>query len=623
MIAASLLMAAMTTATAGPAPNVLFVTVDTLRADRVGCYGYAPGATPIMDQLARDGVVVEDATVQVPQTRPSHASLLTGRWPFEHGIRDNYAPALDASVPTLAAHLKAAGYATAAFIGSFVLSRSSGLDRGFDFYDDPFSGARPGSALYERPERRGSEVVDDALDWLGKPRTHPFFAWLHLYDPHAPYTAPAPFGAQFAKSPYDGEVAYADQQLGRLVAWLDKQGLRNKTLVIVTSDHGEGLGEHGENEHMLLIYESTLRVPLIAAWPGTLTAGRRVAGQFRSVDLFATVAELVGAPAVRSSGLSRASNLRNGSRIPDNESYAESLYGNIHFGYAPLRGLRSEGWKYIDAPRAELFNLRDDPSEAKNLSDLRGQVATRMHERLRSYESARTATPPKISADAGTLERLAALGYVGGSAPRGGAPTGADPKDKIDEVQSFIRDFETAKRLTKAGQWDDAMPVLDRLARGEIMGFEVEVLRGRALLRRRRFTEASAAFEEALTLVPRSAEVYVLLSRAYAGAGRPDDAIRTLDRGAALDARSAVFPREKGVLLQQAGDAAGALAALERARMLESRDASTRLALSALYRDQGALPKAIAELREAVRADPKSVDSWNALGGLLDRKSVV
>ncbi len=582
MIAAALLLAAA--AGAAP-PNVLLVTIDTLRADRVGCYGYAAAETPVLDELAKGGVLLEDATVQVPQTRPSHASLLTGRWPFEHGIRDNYSPPLARTVPTLATQLKAAGYRTAAFVASFVLSRASGLGRGFDRYGDPFSGARRGSALYERPERRGSEVVDDALAWLGKPGAAPFFAWVHLYDPHAPYNAPAPFGARFAKAPYDGEVAYADQQVGRLIAWLDAKKLRGKTLVVVTSDHGEGLGDHGEDEHMLLVYDSTLRVPLIASWPGTLGAGRRIAGQFRSVDLLPTVLELAGAAPLRTSGTSRAANLRGGTRIPDNESYAESLYGSIHFGYAPLRALRSESWKYIEAPRPELYNVRDDPAEQKDMTAVRGQVASRLEERLRTYDSARTATAAaaKIAPDAGTLERLAALGYVGGSAPRGGRPTGADPKDKIGEVQGYIRDFDAARRLTNAGKWDEAAPILERLGRGEIMGYEVEMLRGRAFLRGQRFTEAAASLEQAITLVPRGAEAYVLLASAYAGAGRSQDAVGALERGAVVD--------PKNVRL--------------------------RLALSALYRDQGEVPKAVAELRTAVAADPKSADAWNALGSLL------
>jgi len=309
---ASLLFLAATSA-----PNVVLVTIDTLRADRVGAYGHAAAETPTIDRLAREGVLVEDAVVQVPQTRPSHASIFTGRYPYEHGIRDNYSTPLAPGTPTLASILRQHGWDTAAFIGAYPVSRPSGLDRGFAVFDDPFA-AGDATTREARTERRAKEVVDKALAWLVRPRSGPFFAWLHLFDPHAPYEAPAPFGPRHARSPYDGEVAYADAQVGRVLAWLDEKGLRRRTLVVVTSDHGEGLGEHGEDEHMFFVYDSTLRVPLVFSWPGRLPAGARVRGQFRSVDLLATVLELAGAPAPPTSGASRAAFLQPGGKIPDN-----------------------------------------------------------------------------------------------------------------------------------------------------------------------------------------------------------------------------------------------------------------------------------------------------------------
>ncbi|HET8644195.1 MAG TPA: sulfatase, partial [Vicinamibacteria bacterium] len=350
-----------------PPPNLLLVTIDTLRADRVGAYGYAGAATPVMDRLAREGVRVADAVVQVPQTRPSHASLFTGRQPYEHGLRDNYSPPLAAGTPTLASLLRARGYDTAGFVGAYPVSRPSGLDQGFATFDDPFGAFQATTTREPRVERTAREVVDRALEWLDRPRTAPFLAWVHLFDPHAPYAPPAPFKARFAARPYDGEVAYADAQLGRLVSWLDRSGARGRTLVVVTSDHGEGLGEHGEDEHMLFVYDATLRVPLILSQPGALPGGKVVAGQFRSVDLLPTVLELLGLAAPATSGASRAEQVRAGTRIPDNESYAESLYGSLHFGWAPLRALRAEGWKYIDAPRAELYRVSEDPGELRNL----------------------------------------------------------------------------------------------------------------------------------------------------------------------------------------------------------------------------------------------------------------
>jgi len=232
MLAALALLAA-----AGPlpAPNLLLVTIDTLRADRVGAYGFAAGATPALDALAREGVLFEDAVAHVPQTRPSHACLFTGRLPFEQGIRDNFSKPLDPGTPTLASILKERGYATGGFIGAYPVSRDSGLQRGFDVFDDPFAAASSVATRRDRSERRAQEVVDRALEWLRAPRTTPFFAWVHLFDPHAPYDPPPPFRQRFAKDLYAGEVAYADSQVQRLLAWIEGAGARESTLVVVTS----------------------------------------------------------------------------------------------------------------------------------------------------------------------------------------------------------------------------------------------------------------------------------------------------------------------------------------------------------------------------------------------------
>jgi len=610
MPGAFLLLAA---AAAAPPANLLLVTIDTLRADRLHAYGYAID-TAATDSLARTGVVVEDATVQVPQTRPSHASLLTGRYPYEHRIRDNFSTPLDPSLPTLATLLRARGYDTGAFIGSVVLAASSGLDHGFALYDDPFSAASPAVAAGE--ERPAEEVVSSALAWLKKERPQPFFAWVHLYDPHAPYEPPERYRKRYPGRPYDGEVAYADAQLGRLLDFLEGQGLSGRTLVVVTSDHGEGLGDHGEEEHMMFLYDSTLHVPMLVSWPGVLPAGARVKGQLRSIDVMPTVLDLLGVAAPPVTGVSRAASLKAASRVPDSESYAESLYGNIHFGYAPLRALRAEGWKYIEAPRAELYDLGADPGEAKNLLGVQTRVAERVRQKLRGYDTARAQPAVTLPADAGTMERMAALGYVGGSSrARGGPPP--DPKDKIGEFQAFTRGTRQGVRLFQAGDYDGAIAALARLARGEILSMEVQLTLGRSLVRRRRYAEAVKELETAAELLPKWSLTYFELSHAYAGMGEPGKAVATLDRGLKVDPDNAALHRARGLLLQQSGDRAGARAELERARELDPRDARLRLMLSAVYRDDGDVAKAVSEVREAVRLAPGSPDGWNALGLLL------
>lgn len=609
---------ALAAAAAAAPPNLLLVTIDTLRADRLRCYGYGAIETPATDRLAREGVLLEDAVVQVPQTRPSHASILTGREPYEHGVRDNFSPPMQRSLPTLATILKTRGFETAAFIGAFPLAASSGLGSGFDLYDDRLTPSQgPGGAFLA--QRRGAEVVDSALRWLKRDRTRPFFAWVHLYDPHTPYDPPAPYERRYAGRLYDGEVAYADAQVGRLLAWLDEKALAARTLVVVTSDHGEGLGEHGEDEHLMFVYDSTLKVPLLVSWPGVLPAGRRIAGQFRSVDLLPTILDLMRIPAVATSGLSRASQVRAGQSLPDNDSYAESLYGELHFGYAPLRALRAAGWKYVEAPRAELYDLRTDPGEQKSLLESRGATATQMRERVLAHEKREGAAPRlEAPADAGALEQLVALGYVGGGGgARPGAVQGVDPKDKIAEYQAYTRDVQKVVHLSRQGDVDGALPILERLARKDSVSVDVQYFLGRALLRKKRYAEAVQALEEARALLPRFVPIYVELAQAFRLQGKLREARAVVERGLEVSDQSAALWEEGGLVAQRQGETAVAQAAFERTRNLDPGSVRARLALSAQYRDQGKLDAAIAEVREATRREPKSVAAWNALGVLL------
>jgi arylsulfatase A-like enzyme/Flp pilus assembly protein TadD len=606
---------------AATAPNVVLVTIDTLRADHVGAYGYSAGDTATLDRLAREGILLEDCVVQVPQTRPSHASLMTGRYPFEHGIRDNYSPPLAPSLPTLASVLRTHGWDTAGFVGAYPVSRPSGLDQGFGAFDDPFA-AGDDTTKAARTERPASEVIDAALHWLAMPRSRPFFAWVHLFDPHAPYDPPAPYGQRFKKSPYDAEVAYADAQLGRLLAWLDAKGLRGSTLVVATSDHGEGLGDHGEDEHMFFLYDATLHVPLIFSWPGRLSAGARVRGQFRSVDLFATVLELAGVPAPATSGVSRTRFLMPGGRIPDNESYAETLYPQIHFGYAPLRALRAEGWKYVEAPRSELYRLPEDSGETRNLAGEKASVAAAIGARLSTYDRQTASAPvlPEVSQDA--AERLAALGYVGAGLAPGAKPSGADPKDMIREWQSFTRDMRDGLRLYRGGDLDGAIRILGPLAQGGMDSFNVQYYLGRSLLEKRRFAEAIPHLEDAATTAPTrrtlsglaAAPIYAYLVEAFAGAGRTREALETARKALEVAPENAELHRARGRILMEQGDLPGARTALEKAKSLAPLEPRIHVDLSNLYRNLANFPRALAEAKEARERDPKSPEACVAQG---------
>jgi choline-sulfatase len=608
-------------AKAGAQPNLVLVTIDTLRADHVGAYGYRAADTPALDRLAREGLLVEDAVVQVPQTRPSHASILTGLLPYEHGIRDNFSPPLDPSHPTLATLLKEHGYATGGFIGAYPVSRDSGLDRGFDVFDDPFSGARGGGPHLERAERPAGPVLDAALAWLRGLAARPFFVWVHVFDPHAPYRPPEPYRTRFEASPYDGEVAYADSQVARLLEWLEQSGQASRTLVVVTSDHGEGLGDHGEDEHQLFLYDSTLHVPLLFRWPGRIPAGRRVSGQFRSVDLVPTVLDLLREPPAPSSGVSRAAALLGATAIPESESYAESLFGQLHFGWAPLRALRGQGWKYIDAPRAELYHLREDPGETRNRIDDRGQVANAMSARLRTFDSAR---PPAAAAsvDSDAAERLAALGYVGGAFFTG-TPSGVDPKDAAPEYEAFHRETSRAVALFDAGDYPGVVAVLKpllaphRTRNGHVearRSFTVSFYLGHALVELRRFAEAVGPLRTAIELSPSTPSLYASLARAQAGAGDPEGAEATIERGLELAPRHLGLLQMKARLLLRRGQVAPALEVLGQARDLDPANPLLRVDLANALREAGRLPEALAEASEAVRLDPRSPEAHVAQG---------
>jgi arylsulfatase A-like enzyme/Tfp pilus assembly protein PilF len=608
-----------------PRPNVLLVTIDTLRADHVGAYGYAAARTPTLDRLAREGVLVADAVVQVPQTRPSHASIFTGRNPYEHGIRDNASPPLKAGTPTLASAFRAAGYDTAAFIGAFPVSRASGLQQGFAVFDDPFGAGERATTRGGEMERRAAAVVEPALRWLRQPRQAPFFAWVHFFDPHAPYEPPPAFVNK--QRPYDGEVAYADAQLGRLLAWLDQSGQRPRTLVVVTSDHGEGLGDHGEDEHMFFVYDSTLRVPLLFSWPGRLAAAARVSGQFRSIDLMPTVLELAGIASPPVSGTSRVTALRAGGKIPDSESYAESLYGQIHFGYAPLRALRAEGWKYIEAPRAELYRLSEDSGETKNLLEARAQVASAMRGRLVTYDKDAGKPPANaVTNDPAALERLAALGYVGGGGFQGGTPSGADPKDRIAEFQAYRRDMVRALRLYRRGQLEAAIRLLRRLSGAttregaqvlERRSFNVDYYLGRSLLDAGRAAEAIPPLQSAVAQSPTAAPAWAFLAEAYRATGRLPEAAEAVKSGLAHAPENPELLAIRGRLLLQQGDVPAARAALERAKAADARDPRVRVDLANAYRNSGDLTRARTEAQEALRLAPRSVEAKVAWGLVL------
>jgi choline-sulfatase len=611
------------------ARHLVLVTIDTLRADHVGAYGNSRVATPHLDQISREGAMAEQAMAHVPLTRPSHVSLFTGRLPPRTGIRDNISPAVVPDVPLLAETLAKAGFATAAFVSSVVLDASSGLDRGFSTYGATFESEGPGAQFLSTVQKKGDVTTREAIAWLeALKRRSPApdfraFLWLHLYDPHDPYEPPEPYATRYRDRPYDGEVAFADELVGRLDDALSRLGMRDRSLLLVTADHGEGLGEHDESLHGFFAYQSTLRVPFLMRGPG-IKPGLRLKATARLVDVYPTVLDLLGvapAPGADLDGTSLAGPLRGQGPATEPVVYAESLVPLLHFGWSDLRVVREGRWKYIEAPRPELYDLANDPSETTNLAAreparaqaLRGALASFLDaERKNSTAGAsRSSVPPEL------LEKLGALGYVGGAAPAETKTPGADPKDRIQE-------FRIANDLIRQGlllfhekdYGASAERFGDVLRRG-ISSFEVRFYLGRSLLELGRPREATPHLAEATRLLPVQASAWTGLADARAAAGDAEGALSALRKGQAAVPADASLRLAEAHLLAALGRKAEARVAYEAALPLAPTNARVRTSLGELLRDLGETAEALRRQREAVAIDPAYASGWNSLGMTL------
>jgi arylsulfatase A-like enzyme/Tfp pilus assembly protein PilF len=481
--------------------NVLLVTFDTTRADRLGAYGHAAAHTPHADRLAAEGVRCDDAITTAPITMPAHASLLTGLLPPAHGVRDNGGAALGDGAVTLAERLKARGYATQAFVSAIVLSRRYRLDQGFDGYDDDlWSEDEP--RLFMIRDRPAARTTDRALafldSWHARPERErpPFFAWVHFFDPHQPYRPPAE-DRRVTKDAYDAEISAADRALGRLVEWLRARGLLDDTWVVLTADHGESLGEHREKTHALFVYDATLRVPLIVRQPKVLPRGAVYAGPVRLIDVVPTLLDGLGLPgASETQGRSLLRELQGRAPPAPQPQYAESLLSELGFGMAPLYAVRSAGYKFIRAPRPELYDLRADPRELENLYERDRPRAARLDRELQALldaSAARATAPRESPLTRESEEALRALGYVAPAAERA-QMAGRDPKDGI----AIYAKLEDARHAAQGARWEDAERLLREILK-EVPGHvSARNVLGVCLLRQGRFDEARAEYRRAL-----------------------------------------------------------------------------------------------------------------------------
>ena len=591
------------------ARHVVLVTIDTLRADRVGVYG-GMDLTPRLDRIAREGAYASNAMAHVPLTRPSHATILSGRLPWELGVRDNLSPAELPSSPLLAEILKGAGFRTAAFVSSIVLERRGGFGRGFDRYDDEFP-KRESADVLDTLQKPGADTLRAALAWLERERTSDRIGlWIHLYEPHDPYEPPEPFASRYRDRPYDGEVAYADALVGQLDDALDRLGLKSQTLLVVASDHGEGLGEHEETLHGFFVYETTLDVPIIFRGPGVV-AGGTIAANVGLVDVLPTTLDLLGVSRPRGlqpSGNSLAGALR-GAQAPTSASpqYAESLVPLLHFGWSDLRVLRRGSWKYVLAPRPELFDLASDPHERRNVVDeqpaqgaaLRATL-TRLLEEERRVTAKSAASAQTLPAE--TLERLGALGYVSGDASATAA-SGADPKDKIAE-------FRRANDLMRNGilalnrrEYAPAARAFEELIGSGIESFESHLYLARSLMGLKRFDRAAPHFEQAARRAPLLEEAWTGWVNARLATHGPQSALDVVREGRAHNPRSTTLAIIEGELQRDLGHVDAALATLRDAVAVDATSASAWNALGMTLGGNGHLPEAEEAFRTAIARD--------------------
>lgn len=538
---ATLLLAACsggpgTEAATTPSPVVL-ITVDTLRADRLGSYGARNIETPAMDALAGDGVRFDYALAQVPITLPSHVVILSGTYPMHHGVRDFTGTGVPENVGLLAEAFARQGYRTAAFVSAFVLDRSWGFARGFETYDDSFD---PRQFETENPgniQRRGDATMDRALAWLekraeGADATRPFFLWVHLFDPHSDYNPPEPFKSRYAGRPYDGEVAYTDSQLARLFEALRVRGLYDRALIVLTSDHGESLGEHGEDEHGFFLYHSTLHVPLIIKPPRGRAAPHTVAQPVATVDIAPTILDLAGLrdPLSRQfQGASLASLVLGRPAGAERPVYAETFYPHNSFGWAPLRSLTTRRYHYIEAPTPELYDLEKDFDQKANLYTQRRAEAQALREQLREIErrfAAKTmAEKPPLAPE--TLEKLKSLGYVAYSAPARAVDYASlpDPKDRLKVFKAILR----ATDLASAGRLEASNAALRSAAAEEPNLYLIPFMLAENASKARRWQEAEKHFLACLKLSPTFQQAMMGMARVQIAQGRSAEARPWLD----------------------------------------------------------------------------------------------
>jgi len=601
--------------------NVILITLDTTRADRMGFLGSKRGLTPNLDALSRQSVVFSHAYSQVPLTGPSHATILTGTYPQFNHLEDMGNP-LAKDLPYLPDILRQHGYHTAAFVGSQILDPKSaaapGFDRGFELYDAGFHSRAPGEDRYQSVERRAAVVVAHAIAWLNRSQGTPFFLWVHLYDPHDPYDPPEPFKARYLASPYDGEIAYADFELGKLLAALRARGLFNSTVIAVAADHGEAFGEHGEQTHGLFLYDETIHVPLLVKFADGKPTPARVDTRVGLVDLAPTILQAVGiTPPATMQGVSLIDLTKpDSNRINDRPAYAETDYPYRAFGWSPLRAWRAGKYLYVDAPLRELYDQTADPGAMRNLAPNSSAVADTMASQLQQFHhKTSSATPAAAGVTPDQAEQLQALGYITSNFRDAGGsdkPSGPDPKDKV-QIANLLHQAILAM---DDEHYQEAIPQLQEVLKDQANLGLANLELGRAFDNLGNYPAAIPWLRKAIEIMPESGRAHYELGAALAESGDWAGAATQLEIAVVHAPDSDDMQFYLGMVYDELGRSAEAAIALQRALQIDPNHYRANLLLGRILGMHGRPNEALPYLQRAVKLQPKSPDAHKFLGNV-------
>lgn len=590
--------------------NVLLITIDTLRADHLGCYGFSEIATPNIDALAAGGIRFADATAHVPLTLPSHTSIHTGNFPAFHGVHDNGGFYVPKSQITIARLFKEHGFATAAFVGAYVLDHIWGLNQGFDTYFDNFDLARDASEekgiSLSGIERKADDVYDSATAWLDHHGKERFFLWTHFYDPHSPYEPPKEWADRYPGRPYIGEIAYTDSVVGKLISYLEAHGLRDKTIILLTGDHGESLGEHGESTHAFFVYDATLHVPMILNMPKQELGSRVVLQQARSVDIAPTLLQLSGVPVPESIQGRSLLHLIFDTQPATLPSYAECFYPQFHFGWSRLLSLRNGEYKYIDTPRPELYDVKKDPQELDNIYDSHKDLAASMKAQLQTIENTKSAgatmTPGAV--DDETHEKLAALGYVGAFAgPIEGDPMKLpDAKDKID----LFNAVSSARADSLKGNHEEAIAKFREVLQSDPNIVDAHFMLGNEYFKKDDYETALKEFMKTLELKPDYDFAMINLANTYEKLGKIDEALAGFDFFLKKSPENSQILHRIGELYLSKKDPKKAMEYFQRALALDRNTGWIQNSIGVVYLQMKQPDKAEESFHKALETDPKT-----------------